>query len=155
MVYDLSEDNSFSLGFVYEWERLDNVQFKTNFDPLTGASLGSIQNVTNTASFIRETVRQIWSIYIQDKWDIGDDLRLTMGVRHDHYSDFEGTTNPRIGIAWNFMDNATLKLLYGQAFRPPNFQEQYLQNNPIGIGNPDLDPETIRTYEVELGYKIY
>lgn len=81
-------------------------------------------------------------------------MGLTMGIRHDHYSDFEGTTNPRIGFVWNFMHNATLRLLYGQAFRAPAFNELYLTNNSIAVGNPNLKPETIRTYEIGLGYKF-
>jgi len=30
----------------------------------------------------------------------------------------------------------------------------YAQNNPVGIGNPDLDPETIDTYEFAFAYKL-
>lgn len=98
--------------------------------------------------------RQIWAVYVQDKYDITDTLGLTIGIRHDHYSDFEGTTNPRIGLVWDFTDDATLKLFYGQAFRAPSFNELYLVNNPVKAGNPDLKPETIRTYEVGVGYRI-
>lgn len=152
--YDLLDNNVLTLGFSYEWERLDNVNHFTNSNPLTGASVDSVQDFTDTANWIQESTRQIWAIYIQDKWDITDDLGLTIGIRHDHYSDFEGTTNPRIGLVWNFLDNATLKLLYGQAFRAPNFQELYNINNTVLLGNPDLKPETIRTYEVGLGYNF-
>ena len=42
--YKISDNNTFTLGFSYEWERLDNVEFITNFDPLSLASLGSMQN---------------------------------------------------------------------------------------------------------------
>ena len=99
-------------------------------------------------------MRQVWAIYLQDKWDITDDLGITLGLRHDHYSEFEGTTNPRIGIVWDFMDNATLKLLYGQAFRAPTFRELYTVNSTVNLGNPDLKPETIRTYEAGLSYRF-
>lgn len=150
--YTLLDNNTFTFGFGYEWERQDNVEFNANFDPLTSASIGEIQSLDT--DWIREVVRQIWSVYIQDKWDITDDLGLTIGIRHDHYSDFEGTTNPRIGLVWDFMEDATLKLLYGQAFRAPAFNELYLTNNPVLIGNPDLRPETVRTYEVGLGYRF-
>ena len=44
--------------------------------------------------------------------------------------------------------------MYGQAFRAPNFSELYATNNPAIIGNPDLGPETIRTYEVGLRYEF-
>ncbi|MGR3219175.1 MAG: TonB-dependent receptor plug domain-containing protein [Candidatus Anammoxibacter sp.] len=152
MDFDWTDSNSITLGFNYEWERQDNVTFHTNFDPLTGASLGSIQNVSKKANWIREVYRQIWAVYIQNKWDITDNLGLSIGIRHDHYSDFEGTTNPRVGLVWDFMENFNLKLLYGQAFRAPAFSELYTINNPVFIGNPNLKPETIRTYEIGLGY---
>ena len=150
--YNISDNNNLTIGFHYKWERQDNIQFNANFDPLTGASIGSFQNLSNTP--VRRVYRQIWAIYLQDKWDITDDLSFTMGIRHDHYSDFEGTTNPRIGIVWDFLDNATLKVLYGQAFRAPNFVELYTKNNPALLGNPNLEPETIRTYEVGLDYRF-
>ncbi len=153
--YDITDNNNFILGFDYRWERQDNLQFRTNFDPVTGAPFDApgLQNTTAT-NWNREVIRQIWAVYLQDHWDISDDIGFTFGVRHDHYSDFEGTTNPRIGITWQFLDKANLKLLYGQAFRPPNFQELYTTNNFSVIGNPDLEPETIRTYEIGMGYDI-
>ncbi len=152
--YDLFDNNTLTMGFNYEWEKQDNVNSSANFDPITGAALGAQQNLSDTDNWIKEVNRQIWAIYIQDKWNLTDDLGLTIGIRHDHYSDFEGTTNPRIGLVWNFMENATLKLLYGQAFRAPSFLELYSINNPALLGNPDLKPETIRTYEAGLDYKF-
>ena len=152
--YALFDNNTFTVGFNYEWERQDNVRFISNFDPLTNASLGSLQDVSDTSNWIREVTRQIWAVYIQNKWDITDNLGLTIGIRHDHYSDFEGTTNPRIGLVWNFMDKATLKLLYGQAFRAPSFAELFTINNPVVSGDSDLKPETIRTYEIGLDYQF-
>ncbi len=151
MDYDISENNTFTLGFDYKWERQDNVTHHANFNPINNASLGSIQDVVD---WIGEAYRQIWAIYIQDMWNISDNIDLTIGIRHDHYSDFEGTTNPRIGLVWDFMDDFTLKLLYGQAFRAPSLKELYLISNPTLLGNPDLQPETIRTYEVGLGHKF-
>ena len=55
--------------------------------------------------------------------------------------------------SWNFLEYADLKLLYGQAFRAPNFQELYNINNPTVVGNPDLKPEKIKTYEAALAWR--
>jgi iron complex outermembrane receptor protein len=77
-----------------------------------------------------------------------------MGVRHDGYSDFGTAISPRTGVTWKFMDNAALKVLYGSAFRPPSFVEMYTANQPAILGNPGLDPETIKTYEVGLHYRF-
>ncbi len=152
--YAMFDNNTLTLGFDYAWKKQDNVRYITNFNPLTSAALNSLQDQSNTANWIREKVRQIWAVYIQDKWDVTDTLGLTIGIRHDQYSDFEGTTNPRLGLVWNFMNNAHFKLLYGRAFRAPSFEETSIINNPAFLGNPNLDPETISTYEIGLGYKF-
>jgi iron complex outermembrane receptor protein len=44
-------------------------------------------------------------------------------------------------------------LLYGRAFRAPSFTEQYSINNPVIRGNPDLRPETIRTFEAAIAWE--
>lgn len=75
-------------------------------------------------------------------------------MRYDHYSDFGDTVNPRAGLVWSFLENADLKLLYGQAFRAPNFQELYNINNPAQLGNPNLKPERIQTYESGLAWRL-
>ena len=152
--YDLFDNNVFTFGFNYEWERQDNLDIQTNLDRKTGVPLRTLKDLPETANFIQELTRQIWAIYVQNKWDITDDIGLTVGIRHDHYSDFEGTTNPRIGFVWNFMKNANLKLLYGQAFRAPSFLELFSTSNFLLEGNPNLKPETIRTYEIGLDYKF-
>ncbi|MGR3318423.1 MAG: TonB-dependent receptor plug domain-containing protein [Candidatus Anammoxibacter sp.] len=153
--YELFENNLLTFGFNYEWERQDNIRTFGNLDTSTGAARDSIVNGSSVGQeWIREFTRQIWAIYIQNKWDVTNNIGLTIGIRHDHYSDFEGTTNPRIGLVWNFAGDATLKILYGQAFRAPSFLELFTINNPAILGNPDLDPETIRTYELGIGYRF-
>jgi iron complex outermembrane receptor protein len=85
--------------------------------------------------------------YLQDEWAITDHLTLNAGFRHDQYSTFGGTTNPRVGLisTWG---KTTVKLLYGQAFRAPNPFEQFYTANTTWKANPNLRPERIRTYEL-------
>jgi iron complex outermembrane receptor protein len=83
-----------------------------------------------------------------------DDVELTLGVRHDHYDDVGSTTNPRVGLVWSFNTNGDLKLLYGSAFRAPNFEELYNANNPAVIGNSSLRPEEVETYEASISYRF-
>jgi len=56
-----------------------------------------------------------------------------------------------VGLTWAFAKGFDMKLLYGRAFRAPSFYELYTQNNPSILGNPDLKPETVDTYEISLG----
>ncbi|MDH4080641.1 MAG: TonB-dependent receptor [Nitrospira sp.] len=87
--------------------------------------------------------------YLQDEWAITDHLTLNAGFRHDHYSTFGGTTNPRAGLisTWG---KTTVKVLYGQAFRAPNAYEQFYVSSVDYKTNPNLQPEKITTYELIL-----
>lgn len=150
--YELFDGNIITLGFEYRRIQQSDIQYSANFDPLTMDPLESMKDFTDTYPFLKETTRHIWSVYIQDTWDITDDISLTLGARHDEYNDFGNATSPRSGLTWKFMENATLKFLYGEAFRAPSFLEMFTVNQPARLGNEDLDPEIIRTMEMGLMY---
>ena len=115
---------------------------------------GSLTNVSGTPFvFLSNTHRSVWSYVVQDEWRLADDWQLTAGVRYDDYSDFGGTINPRAALVWDINKQLTSKLLYGKAFRAPNFTEQGNQNNPVQLGNKALKPETINTYEWAFDYR--
>ncbi|TAK65224.1 TonB-dependent receptor [Methylobacter sp.] len=145
-----------SAGFRYEDITVKQL---TNFgpgvvDPRMNVIGGSLTNVTGTPFvFLPSTHRSVWSYVVQDEWRFADDWQLTAGVRYDDYSDFGGTVNPRMALVWDINTQMTSKLLYGKAFRAPNFTEQGNQNNPVQLGNKSLKPETINTYEWAIDYR--
>ncbi|MEW6068631.1 MAG: TonB-dependent receptor [Nitrospirota bacterium] len=101
-----------------------------------------------------ERSSDLWALYIQDEFEILNNLILNAGVRHDHYSTFGGSTNPRLALIYSPLEKTTFKFLYGQAFRAPTAYELYYYDGEISSkANPDLDPETIETYE--LVYEQY
>ena len=152
--YELFDGNIATIGFEYRLANQTNPRFQSNFNPLTLAPLDGMQNQTDTYNFQQDATRRILSLYLQDTWDITDTVNLTLGVRHDGYSDFGNAISPRTGLTWTFMKDASVKFLYGEAFRPPSFVEMYTTNQPAILGNPDLDPETIKTYEIGLHYRF-
>ncbi len=103
--------------------------------------------------FHRPSSRTNFYSFVQDEWAFARDWNLTSGLRWDHYSDFAGTLNPRIALVWHAAYNVTAKLLYGRAFRAPSFAELRNINNPVVLGNPDLEPEIIDTLEWALNYQ--
>jgi len=116
---------------------------------------GDLTELAGTESiYMGDTARRLSYLSLQDEWQLAADLELTAGLRYDHYSDFGGTTNPRLALVWSATDNFTAKLLYGSAFRAPSFAELYLKNNPVSLGNPDLVPEKIDTRELSLNYRL-
>jgi iron complex outermembrane receptor protein len=150
--YSISDTNHLLAGLVYEEMKQYDVKAISNFNPNTGQYIGPVQDISSWGNWNRNVKRDIFAAYIQDEWALKDNLSLTAGLRYDHYSDFGDTTNPRLGIVWRFLENTDLKLLYGQAFRAPTFTELYSINNPTIMGNPDLAPEKIKTYEASIGY---
>jgi len=115
---------------------------------------GKLTDVSDTQYvFVPNSERKITHLAIQDEWPIDRNWMLTAGVRFDHYSDFGTTTNPRIAMVWKTNSLLTTKLLYGSAFRAPSFGELNYQNNPTAIGNPNLEPETVDTWELVFHYR--
>ncbi len=89
-----------------------------------------------------------WGIYAQDEFRPVKNLAFVGGVRHDEYSSSGGSTNPRLAAIYDVFTETTLKLIYGTAFRAPNAYEMYYQDGGLTQkASPDLEPETITTYE--------
>ena len=115
---------------------------------------GSLTDVSGTPYIYGpDEERNLWYLSLQDEWALMRGWDLTLGARYDHYSDFGGTFNPRVALVWQTRYDLTTKLLYGRAFRPPSFSELYAQNNPVQLGNEELDPETIDTLELAFDWR--
>lgn len=97
--------------------------------------------------------RSTWdgAIYVQNELALSGKWTLDLGVRHDRYETFGGTTNPRAAVIYSPSRHTTLKMLYGEAFRAPNAYEAfYPQGASAFKPNPGLRPETVRTVELVL-----
>jgi iron complex outermembrane receptor protein len=115
---------------------------------------GTLTDVTGTPyAYMPDVSRSVSFLSLQDEWAFAADWTLTAGLRYDHYNDFGNTTNPRLALVWAANQALTAKLLYGEAFRAPSFAELYTVNNPTNIGNPSVQPETIKTTELAFDYR--
>lgn len=148
------------VGLGHERPSIYRTQERKNFNlafvPAVGyvpVPLGSLIDVSGTAPYLEPHSRTLSYLYVQDEWELARDWTLTAGVRHDRFSDFGNTTNPRLAVVWAAAYNLSAKLLYGSAFRAPSFAELYIVNNPVQLGNPALRPETTRTVEAALAWQ--
>jgi iron complex outermembrane receptor protein len=148
--YRLFKDHQFTLGFGFTHVSTFGRRTRANYDPVTQTQLPSLQHLGIDA--FPQTSRNQISLYAQDIWKPLPDLDITAGIRHDHYSDIGDTVDPRIGAVWRFAKDFHLKLLYGSAFRAPSILETSY-NVPNGVlGNPNLDPSKLHTFEAAVGY---
>ena len=103
--------------------------------------------------FLTEDSRDNSYVFLQDVWLLANDWELTAGLRYDNYSDFGSTTNPRLALVWSTSYKLTTKFLYGEAFRAPSFAQTRAINNPLILGNINLKPEEIKSYELAFDYR--
>ncbi|MEJ6008854.1 TonB-dependent receptor domain-containing protein [Novosphingobium aquae] len=97
-------------------------------------------------------------------------IELNAAVRHDDYSDFGNTTNPKFGIKWEPVAGLTLRGSYGTSFRAPTLSDSDPRSTPslsasttiagagrnvltlLG-GNAAVGPETAKTWSVGMEVK--
>ncbi|MES2951749.1 MAG: TonB-dependent receptor [Pseudomonadota bacterium] len=140
---------------LYETSELKNFNFAVvpGVGPVLVPLPGLIDASGNPAMvYMLPHQRQLTYVYGQDEWALSKDLTLTAGVRHDNYSDFGDTTNPRAALVWDAAYNLVVKLIYNRAFRAPSFSEQYLINNPVALGNASVRPERIAGSELVFSW---
>jgi outer membrane receptor protein involved in Fe transport len=149
-------------GVGYDDLNLYKTRELKNFDlvqsgPATGLPVpnasGQVTESSVADSFMRPQRRKVAYLYAQNEWNFARDWTLTAGLRRDQFSDFGGTTNPRLAVVWDARQDLTVKLLYGRAFRAPSFTEEYSINNPVIRGNPNLKPETMETFETVFAWQ--
>jgi iron complex outermembrane receptor protein len=74
-------------------------------------------------------------------------LTLTAGLRWDLSSLFANNLSPRAALLLHDEDRLGLKLLYAQGFRNPGPYEAFFADGMTFLGNPQLRPERIASYE--------
>lgn len=101
---------------------------------------------------VRESSRY-YSPFAQVDWELAPSLHLSTGGRYDYYGLDQKRFTPRLGLIWDLRSDTTLKFLYGESFRVPNVEERYASEAGI-VANPDLGPETNRTWEVVAEHRL-
>ncbi|MDO9042887.1 MAG: TonB-dependent receptor [Desulfocapsaceae bacterium] len=155
--WTLDKSNSIQCGL--EWRNEDETEARAynNFDlaELTALMNGELAtpvsyygNFDHFTQIGSEEDRDVLGLYAQYQRPLWQQAELTMGARYDKYSDINGILSPRLAVVQQLTATHTLKLLYGEAFRAPTQAETGLLNNPLQVGNPDLDHETIQTWDL-------
>ena len=87
-------------------------------------------------------------VYAQDDIQFLDDWIFSAGLRLDYHHMLKALQlNPRLGLIWNPLDNASFKLLYSSTFRAPNVWERDYTFSINNIANPNNHEERIKSYE--------
>ncbi|WP_455218342.1 TonB-dependent receptor plug domain-containing protein, partial [Kaarinaea lacus] len=139
-------------GMEWQYTVQGDTYAERNYDPSTiPYAPVPLAEYRGSENWLEENLtRQVIGLFAQDQFSLTDKLTMTAGLRFDTYDDVGNAFSPRLAAVYRLKEHQTVKVQYSSAFRPPTFVETSTQNNPVVVGNPDLESEYIRTYE--LGY---
>jgi len=133
--------------------------------------------IIGTEATQAEGGRDITSAYVESALPVTETLDVQLALRHDDYSDFGTTTNPRIGLHFQPTQRLGFRASYSEGFRAPSIPEIGLgatEESPILVdttrcqltgddqdcgpteyivrfeGNPNLEPETSESFNIGI-----
>jgi len=154
--WQIDNERALQFGIEFRHIKIQDAYASNNFDlgEFTDVLNGALKPVTfygslqPTTLILKGSERNILGLYGQYQQQLNNSTRLTLGLRYDDFSKIGSELSPRIGLVHELNAHHSLKLLYGEAFRAPSEQEQFLQNNPVRRGNQNLKPETVKTWDL-------
>ncbi|MFV2059608.1 MAG: TonB-dependent receptor plug domain-containing protein [Gammaproteobacteria bacterium] len=172
--YKLKLNHLLSGGLVYDY--FENIPKSTDLpSPYNTSKDSTNQDLTynNTTLPIQFFEKQYHNtgIYIQDNWKIDEQWRLVSGLRYDDNSFYGDSLNPRISAIHQYDARNLIKILYGHAFQAPgpdqasthfgsftntqNGSGEWISTaTPFRVPNPNIKPETIKTFEINYEHKF-
>jgi iron complex outermembrane receptor protein len=116
---------------------------------------------------------QNFGAFLQFHSQLGNQFKLSLGVRYDYNTRYEYTINPRIGLVYSPLESMRIKLLYGRAFMAPSPYSAYqhygsfipvtdsISGQVTGLKayywrlpETNLRAQKIRTYELSYMYLV-
>ncbi|MBN2021050.1 MAG: TonB-dependent receptor [Sedimentisphaerales bacterium] len=134
-----TDNSNIVLGYLQEQ--------RSNYHPDGNYLLGG-----DTYQSIRSYRHEPKSFYAQGDYKFDKHLKLIAGTQWNESSFGFSDWISRFGVIITPVDKWGIKLLRGEAFRAPVTLETDLYDPGILIGNKDLEPEQITTYDAQLFY---
>ncbi|OCL95989.1 TonB-dependent receptor plug domain-containing protein [Aliarcobacter thereius] len=92
------------------------------------------------------------AIFISNTNKFFDDKTIfSQALRYDRYSDFDNKATGKIGIKQYIIDDLNISANYGTGYNIPSTFQLY--DTSYGMGNPNLDPEKTKSYDIGIEYK--
>lgn len=100
----------------------------------------------------QDQTNNINSIYGDLAWQMGD-ATLSVNARHDANQIFANALSYRTGINWTVDRAISIYASHSTAVKNPTFTERFGYFPDTFIGNPSLEPERAKKYEVGAHYR--
>ena len=79
------------------------------------------------------------SLFVEANVPIAETVEAQLAARYDHYSDFGGTTNPKVALRWQPLPTLLLRSSWGTGFRAPTLYDVYTPHQRCTIDEPPSD----------------
>ncbi|MCC5854614.1 MAG: TonB-dependent receptor [Idiomarina sp.] len=109
--------------------------FENNFEP------GVIGFGSTGASASRDQ----WAVFAEVFVPVTDRLNAQIAGRYDHYSDFGGEFNPKVGLRYELTNDLLLRASWAQSFRAPSLSQVGAEIT-LSSAAVDCKPEFIGNY---------
>jgi len=156
-----NDNSQWQMGVEYRREENQEITFQGNWDPDINRESNGFTFIPKSGPYTRElwwfgnyqplvpaSERKVKSLYLQNKMQWHEQWQLTLEARYDYYDDVGSNLSFRGGLVYQYSAFSAFKLLYGQAFRAPTLFELNALIATGLIGNPDLAPETVDTFDL-------
>ena len=95
--------------------------------------------------------RDTYAVFAELNVPLTSALEANLAVRHDDYSDFGTTTNPKVGLRWQPTRTMLLRSSYGTGFLAPTLYQLWTPNiagtSATGLSDPLRCPTTNDTFD--------
>jgi outer membrane receptor protein involved in Fe transport len=145
---------------------------RESFSNAIGVTFDSLGNIADGERNIRYGFGELSVPLVGPSGQSGSDvLALTVSGRNERYSDFGGTTAPKIGLVYAPANSLKLRSTWGKAFRAPNLYDSVSAPQLVALtipdpaaaggsalallragGNPSLRPETADAWSLGADY---
>lgn len=121
---------------------------QSNADFVTSGDISGANAVPSLAP----VSRRVWSTYAEIDVPLARALEGDLAVRYDHYSDFGGTTNPKLSLRWQPLGPLLVRASLGTGFRAPTLSDLFepqTTGGEVEMPDPVRCPVTGDAYDCE------
>lgn len=137
--------NSHFDGNIYEYGLASKIPYRNKSDfVLIGTDYKTFEHLN---AINKQTANK--ALFITNSNTFNDQTTLTESLRADYYDTFNDKKTGKIGIKHDFEKDFYVSSNYGTAYNVPTLANLYGAFGP----NPNLTPESTKSFDVSLGYK--
>ena len=133
--------------------RRENLQQSSSDFSATGDVLGS----GGAWPSLAPARRNVFSLFGELNLPLATGLEFNLAVRYDDYSDFGGTTNPKLTLRWQPSRTLLLRGAYGTGYRAPTLSDLHQPQLAVpaaGAKDPLRCPVTDSFYDCQGGFLL-